>query len=143
MTTLCRSAFVSIATTIAMTLALSACAGTTSRGVLNQPISTETRLLSIRFDNLSRETVDVYLIGAKQEWMLGRVAPGGAASLRLPDGAFAERSMMMRLAVIAGERMTFAAARDPHAVLTVAEPASAMLSQRWTFSEGNLTSVRY
>ena len=141
MTTLYRCAFVSIAATMTMTLALGACVNATSRRVQDQPISTETRLLSIRFDNLSRESVDVYLIGTKREWMLGRVAPGAAASLRLPDEAFAEGSMMMRLAVLAGGHRTFAAARDPLAVLTVAEPASAMLRERWTFSQGNLTPL--
>jgi hypothetical protein len=126
-----------------MTLALGACATAPSRPVLDRPISTETDLLTIRFENLSRERVDVYLIGEKREWLLGRVAPGAVASLRLPDEAFAERSMMVRLAVLAGEHRTFAAARDPRAVLTVAEPASAMVSERWTFSQGNLIPVQY
>ncbi len=126
-----------------MTLALGACASAPSRPLLDRPISTETGLLSIRFDNSSRETVDVYLIGTKREWMLGRLAPGRVASLRLPDEAFVEGSMMVRLAVLAGERVTLAAARDPRAVLTLAEPASAILSQRWTFSQGSLISLPY
>jgi hypothetical protein len=141
MTTLCRRAFVSIAATMTMTLALGACVSAPSRPVLDGPISTETRPLTIRFDNLSRENVDVYLIGAKREWLLGRVAPGAIASLRLPDGALAEGSMMVRLAVLAGERMTLAAARHARAVLTVAQPTSTILSQRWTFSQGDLTSL--
>jgi hypothetical protein len=125
-----------------MTLALGACVSAPSRPVLDGPISTETRPLTIRFDNLARETVDVYLIGAKREWLLGRVAPGAITSLRLPDGALAE-GWMVRLAVLAGERMTFAAARHPRAVLTVAQPASTILSQRWTFSQSYLTSLRH
>jgi hypothetical protein len=141
MTTLCRRAFVSIAATITITLALGACVSSPSRPVLDGPISTETRALTIRFDNLARESVDVYLIGAKREWLLGRVAPGAIASLRLPDEALAEGSMMVRLAVLAGERLTFAAGRNPRAVLTIAQPASAILSQRWMFSQGDLTSL--
>lgn len=119
-----------------MTLALGACVSAPSR-----PISTQTLPLNIHFDNLGRETVDVYLIGPKREWPLGRVAPGATATLRLPDDAFAEDAMMVRLAVLAGEPLTFAAARNPRAVLTVAEPASAMLSQEWKFAQGALTSV--
>jgi hypothetical protein len=126
-----------------MTLALGACVSAPLRPALDGPISTETRPLTIRFDNLARESVDVYLIGAKREWLLGRVAPGAIASLRLPDGALAEGSMMVRLAVLAGERPTFAAARHARAVLTVAQPASGILSQRWTFSQGDLTSLRH
>jgi hypothetical protein len=121
-------------------LALGGCASAPSH---DRPISTKTDLLTIRFDNSSRQTVDVYLIGVKREWILGRVAPGAVASLRLPDAAFDEGSMMVRLAVLAGERTTFAAARDPRAVLTIAEPASELLAQRWTFSQGNLISLSY
>ncbi len=143
MITLCRRDFVSIAAMMTMILVLGACASASSRPAQNRPVSTLADLLSIRFDNPSRETVDVYLIGTKREWRLGRVAPGAIASLRLPDEAFAEGSMMVRLAVLAGERMTFEAARDPRVVLTVAQPASTILSQRWTFSQGNLTSLRY
>ncbi|MGH7650257.1 MAG: hypothetical protein ACREMS_00290 [Gemmatimonadaceae bacterium] len=126
-----------------MTLALGACASGPSSEALHRPIATETDLLTIRFDNSSRQTVDVYLIGVNREWMLGRVAPGAVARLRLPDGAFGEGSMMVRLAVLVGERPTFAAARDPRALLTVAEPASEILAQRWTFSQGNLISLPY
>jgi hypothetical protein len=126
-----------------MTLALAACASAPAQPVLGRPISTETGLLNIRFDNLSPETVDVYLIGTKREWILGRVAPGAVASLRLPDEALVRGSEMVRLAVLAGEPVTFAAARDPHAVITIAAPASAILLQRWTFSQGNLISLPY
>lgn len=141
MTTLCRRAFVSIF--VAMTFLLGACISASSRPVQNRPVSTLADLLTIRFDNVSDETVDVYLIGTKREWMLGRVAPGAVASLRLPDEAFAGGKMMVRLAVLAGEPKTFAAARDPRAVLTIAEPPSAFLSQRWTFTQGSLVSVPY
>ncbi|HJP85960.1 MAG TPA: hypothetical protein VJ852_08225 [Gemmatimonadaceae bacterium] len=143
MITLCRRAFVSIAATVTMTLALVACASAGSQRGLDRPSSTEDRLLSIRFDNPSRETVDVYLIGTKREWRLGRVAPGAVATLRLPDEAFAEGSMMVRLAVLAGAKETFAAARDPRAVFTITQPATAILSQRWTFTQGSLISVPY
>ncbi len=143
MTTLFRRAFVSIAVTITTTLPLGACVSAASRPMPDRPISRGANLLSIHFDNLSRQTVDVYLIGIKREWMLGRVAPGGVATLRLPDEAFTGGSMAVRLAVLAGERETFAAARDPRAVFSITEPASAVLSQRWSFSEGNLTAVPY
>lgn len=141
MTTFCRRAFVSISLTI--TLPLGACVSASTRPVPDRPISRGANLLSIHFDNLSRQTVDVYLIGVKREWMLGRVAPGAVARLRLPDEAFAEGSMMVRLAVLAGARETFAATRDRRAVFTITEPASALLSKRWSFSQGNLVSLPY
>jgi hypothetical protein len=143
MTTLCRRAFVSIAATMTMTLALGACVSAPSRPVPDGPIPTEARRLTIRFDNLASENVDVYLIGAKREWLLGRVAPGAIESLPLPDEALAQGSVMLRLAVLKGERLTLAAARNARAVLTVAQPASAILSQQWTFSQGDLLSLPY
>lgn len=141
MTTTRRRAFVSIAATMTMALALGACVSAPSRPVLDAPRATETHPLSIRFDNFDRKSVDVYLIGTKREWLLGRVAPGAIGSLRIPDEALAEGSKMVRLAVLAGERPTFQAARHPGARLTAAQPASVILSQRWTFSQGALMSL--
>ena len=142
MITTCRRPFVSTAAILTITLALGACISAPTT-VPQRPVSTVADFLSIRFDNPSRETVDVYLIGTKREWRLGRVAPGEIARLRLPDDAFAVGSMMVRLAVLAGAPETLAAARDPRAVLTVAAPASKILTQRWTFSQGSLISLPY
>lgn len=141
MTTLYRRTFVSVAVTL--TLSLGACVSASSRPVLDPRIGEGATLLSIHFDNFSTQTVDVYLIGTKREWLLGRVAPGGVASLRLPDEAFARKSMMVRLAVLAGEHRTLTAARDPWAVFGITEPASAFLAKRWSFSQGSLTSLPY
>ena len=142
MTTSSRRAFVSIAATIAITLALGACVRASSHTV-SDPISTDAGPLTIRFDNLGLERVDVYLIGGKREWVLGRVEPGAVASLRIPEGAFADGSKFLRLAVIANEPVTFQAARNPRAKLTIALPPAAIVSQQWNFSQGELTSVEY
>ena len=140
MTTSRRRAFVSIAT-MAITLALGACISASARPAHNAEISIDALPLTIRFDNVGRERVDVYLIGVKREWVLGRVEPGAIASLRIPEEALAKGSMYVRLAVIAGEPLTFEAARNPRARLTIAQPASAILSQQWRFSQGELSSV--
>lgn len=141
MTTSCRRAFVSIAATMTITLVLGACASAPSRPVPDGLISTDTRPVTIRFDNLARDRVDVYLIGATREWLLGRVEPGAMATLRIPEQALVEGSMFVRLAVLAGQPLTFDAARHPRARLTVAQPASTILSQQWRFSQGELTSL--
>jgi len=142
MTTSSRRAFVSIAATIAIALAPGACVRASSHTV-SDPISTDAGPLTIRFDNLGLERVDVYLIGGKREWVLGRVEPGAIASLRIPEGAFADGSKFLRLAVIANEPVTFQAARNPRAKLTIALPPAAIVSQQWNFSQGELTSVEY
>ena len=141
MTTSSPRTFVSIAATIALTLVLGACVHTTTRQLPDGLISTDSSPFTIRFDNLSRDRVDVYLIGAKREWILGRVEPGATASLRIPEDALAEGLSFVRLAVLEGERRTLQAARNPRTRLTIAQPASAILSQRWSFSQGALTSL--
>jgi hypothetical protein len=123
-----------------MIVALGACASGPSRAAMDGQTATET-FRTIRFDNYARQSVDVYLIGVKREWLLGRVAPGAIGSLRIPEEAFGEGSMMVRLAVLAGERPTLAAARHPRAMLTLAQPASSILSQRWTLSPSGLMSL--
>jgi hypothetical protein len=100
-------------------------------------------LLRFRFDNGGREHVHVYLIGEKREWLLGRVEAGAIATLRIPEESLVENASFVRLAVIAGEGVTLQAARNPRARLTLAQPASTILSQHWMFSQGNLTSLRH
>ena len=141
MTTSGQRAFVSIATMI-ITVALGACARAPSHSVPEPLTSAYAGLLTIRFENTARERVDVYLIGEKREWVLGRVEPGAIASLRIPEEALAKGSTFVRLAVLEGEPLTLAAERNPRARLTIAQPASAILSQRWSFSEGDLSSLR-
>ena len=62
MTTPSRRAFVSL-TALTITLALGACMRAPS-GPLAAPV---TQAVTIRFDNLSREHVHVYLIGLERE----------------------------------------------------------------------------
>ena len=140
MTTPRRRAFVSIAATL-ITLALGACVRAPSRADVGGPTSTDTRQLSIRFDNSARERVHVYLIGVQRGWLLGRVEPGVVTTLSIPEAALAEGPTNFRLAVLVGERASLEAARRAPAQ-TVSQPASAILSQRWRFSRGELISRR-
>ena len=141
MTTSTQRTFVSISVTMAITLALGACVSASPRSERNAERSIEALPLTIRFDNTERERVDVYLIGATRQWVLGRVEPGAIATLRLPEEALAKGSMHVRLAVIAGEPLTFEAARNPRARLSIAQPAATILSQEWRFSQGELRSL--
>jgi hypothetical protein len=73
------------------------------------------------------------------------VAPGARATLRIPEEALAEEGARMRLAVLAGERVTLWAPSEARAAITLAQPAAALRSQRWTFSQaianGQLTAL--
>jgi hypothetical protein len=101
------------------------------------------RPLTFRFDNDGREHVHVYLIGVQRQWLLGRVEPGAIATLRIPVDAIEESAAFVRLAVLTGERVTLEASSHPRATLTIAQPVSDVLAQRWRFSEGKLTSLTH
>jgi hypothetical protein len=141
MTTPSRRIFVSIATAISVTLGLGACV----RQPSHQPPTVlpvrEAAPVAIRFDNYATEHVHVYLIGAKRQWLLGRVDPGAVAILLVPGESLTEGSTFVRLGVLTGRRVTLEAARNGHATLTVAQPASVIVSQRWRFAQGQLISL--
>lgn len=141
MTTPRVGAIVSLAAGITVTALLAACARAPSRAALGAPASVESRSLAIRFENSGREHVHVYLIGEQREWLLGRVAPGAIATLRVPDASLASGSQFVRLAVLVGEPVAVGVARDPHATLTIVQPRSALLATQWRFSEGALTPI--
>jgi hypothetical protein len=134
MTTPSRRAFVSLA---ALTLVL--VPGACRQAPVRPAATPAAQAVTIRFDNLSRESVHVYLIGLKREWVLGRAEPGAVISLRIPDAALTEESFV-RLAVIAGERVTLAASRHVDARVTLAQPVSAISSQHWRYSQGELVA---
>jgi len=92
------------------------------------------------FENEAQTYVDVYLIGERQEWWLGRVAPGARATLRIRDEALTTESGFVKLAVLADAPRSLQAARDPRATFSLAEPAPQLLAQRWTFRKTPLAS---
>jgi hypothetical protein len=89
---------------------------------------------TLLFDNAANDYVDVYLVAEQRQWRLGRVSPGAKATLQLPADELAVTPGFVRLVVLAGAPISMQAARDPHAVVSIAEPVSEVLHQRWTFS---------
>ena len=146
MTTLRIRSRVSLAAALLVPLALGGCVGAPSRLASDGPARSDRPQLAVHFDNDARDHVHVYLVGGRREWLLGRVEPGARARLRLPEAALAEDLGSMRLAVLVGERVTLRAADKARATITMAQPAAAILSHRWTFSQtpatGQLTALR-
>ena len=124
-----------------LTLGLAACGGPQTRIATYGPSPIEARALTFRFDNQGRDHVHVYLIGQRREWLLGRVEPGAVATLRLPDDVFDSDPGFVRLAVLSGGGVSQLAARDPRAQLTISQDASMLLTRRWQFAQGQLTSL--
>ncbi len=102
----------------------------------------EARPATIEFDNEATEHVDVYVVTGQYQWRLGRVAPGARARLRVPQSAIESTMGFVRLTVVPGSLMSSDAARDPRAVLAIAQPVSAVLSQRWTFRPSATASMQ-
>ena len=142
MTTPQTRAIVSLTATMAVTLALGACVSGPSSPAMDRPASIGSPLLTVLFDNDGREYVHVYLVdGRQQQWLLGRVDPWSQGTLRIPAAALVGSAEFMRLAVIPGERLTPQAALSPRAAFTTAQPAAAILSQRYLFAQGQLTPL--
>lgn len=135
MTTPRTRSLVSLAT-LTVSLTLAGCAAGPSRLVSDAPAPADAALSTIRLDNEGRDYVDVYLVGAQREWALGRVAPGARARLRIPDAALTEDAGSMGLAVLSGAHRTLRVADEPRAVVTIAQPAAGLASQKWTFRPG-------
>lgn len=126
--------------TLTATLALAACARGPSPVTFDGGAATSSEPFGVRFENEADRYVDVYLVGERREWWLGRVAPGARTTLRIPDAARAEAPEFVRLAVLVGEQRTLAAGRDSRATFTIPQPASNLLDQRWTFRQTPLTT---
>ena len=138
MTTPRPYSLVSRAAMTILTLVLGACAP--ARTAMEEPSPVEAGQVSLRFDNQARSYVHVYLVGEKREWLLGRVEPGAAATLRIPEGSLESNPGFVQLAVLAGGQVTQRVASDSRAQLTIAQPASSILSRQWRFVPGQLTS---
>ena len=142
MTTPRTQALVSLVTMMTFTLGLGACIGGPSHRVVDTPAPVDRASLTIRFDNGAREHVHVYLVGEQREWLLGRVEPGAIATFHVPEASLRESTRFVRLAVIAGASVTQSASRDPRAMLTIAQPVGGLLSQQWSYANGQLTLLR-
>jgi hypothetical protein len=143
MTTPHTRALVSATVALSLTLAFGACVRHQSRPAGDGAATLDRRRepLNIRFDNTAREHVHVYLVTVERQWLLGRVEPGARATLEIPEASLRGSAGFARLAVLTGERITPQVARDPRATFTIAQPASAIVSQRWMFSDGQLNSL--
>lgn len=100
------------------------------------PMDVQDRPTVLQFDNQATVYVDVYLVGGPQiQWRLGRVSAGMRETMNVPEPAIDWTTGFVQLVVIPGSHFSAEAARDPHAVLAIAQPVSEVLSQRWTFRQ--------
>lgn len=127
----------SLAAALVVTLAAGCARGPEARQALAPERAPQA---TIRFENEAQVQVDVYLVTDRREWRLGRVAPGAIASLPVPDVALTQTSGFVRLAVIEGPPLAVLAAYDRRATYTIAQPATELLGQRFTFTQRQLAA---
>lgn len=136
---------VSLAAAMTASLALGACAGAPSRAaaaVAEGRTVVEPRRSVIRFDNDALDPVDVYFLADGRQWRIGRVPPGGRAKLRLPAASLAGNTPFVQIAVIAGEGRESLPGRGGRMTLSIPQPATDMLAQRWRFADGQVRSMQ-
>ena len=97
---------------------------------------------TITFHNSGRDRIQVYLVGAKESWLLGRLEPQETARLRLPESATTEDEQSVVLAVLPGWSRSLAPRADRRAVLSILEPGRAMSGEEWMFVNGQLQGPR-
>ena len=91
---------------------------------------------SITFRNQSRDRIQVYLIGEKEDWLLGRLESLESAEFRLPESAFRSTAQSIVLAVIPDWSRNLQPRRDPRATLSLKEPLVALAGEEWIFVNG-------
>ncbi|HEX4684984.1 MAG TPA: hypothetical protein VH277_19850 [Gemmatimonadaceae bacterium] len=132
---------IAIAGALGITFVLDACARMQSTHADGVEESDAVRS-AITFDNESGAYVDVYLLTEQRQWWLGRVAQGGRATLRLPAAELGETPTFVRLAVLAGRPRSLQVSREPNALFSISQLLSALMSQRWSFSQTESTTAR-
>lgn len=120
-------------------LLLDGCASVSARPDVR---SREAEAMSaIQVDNQSRDRIDIYVITETREWHVGRLDPGAKAWLSVRDRAEIGGAGMIQLAVIADASLSQKPSRDARAIVTLKQPMSELLGQRFVFAEGSLTEL--
>ena len=102
------------------------------------PISAGT----ITFHNHGRDRIQVYLIGEKEDWLLGRLEPMETAHLRLPESISEEGREAVVLAVVPGWARNLAPRNDRRATLSITEISNNLRGEEWVFVNGQLLGPR-
>ena len=140
MTTSRPSTLVSLAAAATVLLALGGCVTPASRAGAGEGSAVAPSPRTVPFENSANDYVHVYLVSEQHQWFLGRVEQGARVDLQIPQASLSPDAGLMRLVVILGAQMTPKADRDRRASIAVAQPAVDLVRQRWTMSQGMLSS---
>ncbi len=143
MNTPIRHTLVSAAAALLLTLGACVSAGPTRPPVETAALDGKP---AIHFDNQSQDYVTVYLVGVREQYLLGRVAAGARTKLAIPAELVEDASRSFWIAALSGTRGTGNVMADPRTIRTLPEHVSTMLEQRWTYTgtaaRGDLTALQ-
>lgn len=93
---------------------------------------------TITFHNQGRDRIQVYLVGEKEEWLIGRLEPLETARLALPQFGFVTASRAVSVAVVPGWFTNLQARHEPRAAFSIDECTENLPGQEWRFVNGQL-----
>lgn len=96
-----------------------------------------TPTVTITFRNQSRDRIQVYLVGEKEDWLLGRLEALETAHLSLPAASIAAAQSVV-IAVIPDWSRSLQPRRDRRAVLSIKERTYNLAGEEWIFVDGQL-----
>lgn len=97
---------------------------------------------TITFHNKSADRIQVYLVGDRENWLLGRLEPLETAHLRLPESTSAVADEGVVLAVLPGWSRSLAPRTDRRVALSMRERGSNLADVDWVFVNGQLYGGR-
>ena len=106
------------------------------------PAAPQPQAGTITFRNSGRDRIQVYLIGERENWLLGRLDPLETARLRLPAGSFAVTAEAVVLAVLPGWSRSLEPRADRRATMSIAERGTELAGEEWLFVNGQLQGPR-
>lgn len=93
---------------------------------------------TITVHNQGRDRVQVYLVGEKDEWLIGRLEPLQTAHFPLPRFGFASAPQAVAVAVVPGWSQNLQPRRDPHAAFSIDQVSDNLAGEEWVFVNGQL-----
>lgn len=93
---------------------------------------------TITFHNQARDRIQIYLVGEKEDWLIGRLEPLQTAHLALPQFGIASAPLGVALVVIPGWSGNAQPRRDPRAAVSIDQVSDNLPGEEWIFLNGQL-----
>jgi hypothetical protein len=93
---------------------------------------------TITFHNQGRDRIQVYLVGEKENWLIGRLEPLQTANLAIPQFGFASAPQAVALAVVPGWSRSQQPRLDGRATVSIDEVSDRLPGEEWIYVNGQL-----